>query len=212
MAVLLCAGAVFALAEEGEDVFQHPLGPEKIGRFRDICIRLSEHPVIKGNFEQEKIISSLHRSLVSRGNFIIAADLGMVWETLKPFPSTLVTGRDYLVQSRPGGQKTRLDARGNETFLRLADVISSVFSGNYRGLQDNFEIFFSESTGAWELGLIPLDVSIRNFAARISMAGDTAIRFIRIREQNGDTIRYSLSNQSYPPALSVNEKAFFSFP
>jgi hypothetical protein len=211
IAALLLAGSILA-AEPGEDIFRHPLGHEATGRFREICALLSEHPVIRGTFEQEKTISSLNRSLISGGNFIIAADVGMVWETLKPFPSTLATGRDFLIQSRPGGQKTKLDAHGNETFLRLADVISSVFSGNSQGLLDNFEIFFTEGGGAWEMGLIPLDTSIRSFAAKISMTGDRAIRFILIREQNGDAIRYSLSNHSYPPALSDNEKALFTLP
>jgi hypothetical protein len=216
-AVLLLAGSILS-AEPGDDIFRYPLAYEGTGRFREICVLLSEHPVIKGTFEQEKTISSLNRSLISRGNFIIAADLGMAWETLKPFPSTMVTGRDFLIQSRPGGQKTKLDARGNETFLRLADVISSVFSGNSQGLLDNFENFFTEGGGggtegsAWEMGLIPLDTSIRSFAAKISMTGDRAIRFILIREQNGDTIRYSLSNHSYPPALSDDEKALFILP
>jgi hypothetical protein len=210
--VLLWAVGILAAAELGEDIYNHPLESGKTGRFIEICTILSEHPVIKGNFEQEKTISSLNRSLVSQGNFIIAADLGMVWETLKPFPSTLATGRDFLIQSRPGGRKTKLDARGNETFLRLADVISSVFSGNSRGLLDNFEIYFSEAESGWVLGLIPLDASIRSFAARISMAGDSAIRLIRVREQNGDTIRYSLSNHYYPQALSNDEKALFSLP
>jgi hypothetical protein len=217
IAVLLSIGGILA-AEPGEDIFQHPLGREATGRFREICALLSEHPVIKGTFEQEKTINSLNRSLISRGNFIIAADLGMAWETLKPFPSTLVTGRDFLIQSRPGGQKTKLDARGNETFLRLAGVISSVFSGNSQGLLDNFEIFFTEGGGGgtegspWEMGLIPLDTSIRLFAARISMTGDRAIRLILIREQNGDTTRYSLSDHSYPPLLSDDEKALFVLP
>jgi hypothetical protein len=212
LAILLLGGTILNAAEPEEDIYNHPLEPGKTERFMEICAMLSEHPVIKGIFEQEKVISSLNRSLISQGNFIIAADLGMVWETLKPFPSTLATGRDFLVQSRPGGRRTRLDAGGNETFLRLADVISSVFSGNSRGLLDNFEIYFSEASGSWALGLIPLDVSIRSFAARISMAGDSAIRLIRVREQNGDTIRYSLSSHSYPPALSNDEKALFTIP
>jgi hypothetical protein len=211
-AALFWIAGMLAAAEPEEEIYNHPLDSGRKSRFIAICAMLSEHPVIKGTFEQEKTISSLNRSLVSQGNFIIAADLGMVWETLKPFPSTLATGRDFLIQSRPGGRKTKLDAGGNETFLRLADVISSVFSGNSRGLMDNFEIYFSEAEGAWTLGLIPLDVSIRSFAARISMAGDSAIRLIRVREQNGDTIRYSLSGHSYPPALRGDEKDFFSVP
>jgi len=203
---------LWAQAPEG-DIFRHPLGPQTADAFRTTCSRLAQHPFIQGNFEQEKNLSRLERTLKSSGNFIITADQGMVWDTIKPFPSTLALGRDYLIQSRPGGQKTVLSAQGNETFLRMAEVISTVFSGNAQGLLDNFAVYYSGSAaGAWELGLSPLDKAINSFAERIVMKGDAAIRSIQIYEQNGDTIKYILSNHSYPAELGVHEKALFSYP
>ena len=176
------------------------------------CSRLAEHPFIKGNFEQEKTLSRLNRSLKSSGNFIIAVETGMVWETAKPFPSTLVLGKDYLIQLRPSGQKTVLSAQGNETFVRMAEVLSAVFSGRSQGLLENFEVYFTGNSTAWELGLIPKDKAIGSFAQRIVMRGDTAIRVIQIYEQNGDAIQYILSNHSYPAELNANEKNLFTLP
>ena len=195
-----------------EAVFSNPLEPKTMEAFKTTCSRLAEHPCITGNFEQEKILSRLDRSLKSSGSFIIAAGLGMAWDTVKPFPSTLVLGKDYLIQSRPGGQKTLLNAQGNETFIRLAEIISTVFSGNARGLLDNFDVYYSGSAAAWELGLIPRDKTVGSFAETIIIKGDNAIRFIQICEQNGDMIKYILSNHRYPPELSIYEKALFSFP
>ena len=210
---LFLAGAAQAQAQEGE-IFRYPLGPQTADAFRTTCSRLAQHKFIRGNFEQEKTLGRLERSLKSSGNFIIAADQGMVWDTVKPFPSTLTLGKDFMIQSRPGGQRTVLSAQGNETFLRMAEVISAVFSGNARGLLDNFEIFYSGgvSGAAWEIGLSPLHKAINSFAERIVMKGDSAIRSIQIYEQNGDSIQYILSNHSYPAELSVHEKALFSYP
>jgi outer membrane lipoprotein-sorting protein len=184
-------------------------------RFNSVCADLAKHQFIKGQFEQTKTISRLKRSLVSQGNFIIAADTGMVWETLKPFPSTMAVGRDYLIQSVPNGAKTKMDAAENETFLRLSDTLSAIFTGNSKQLLDNFDNYFTEGAGAsWTLGLIPRDKAIQNFAARIIMSGVqsgvTVIHTISIYEQNGDFIRYMLSNHSYPEGLSSGEKALFS--
>ena len=212
------AGLTQAQAQEGE-IFRHPLGPQTEEAFRTTCSRLAQHKFIRGSFEQEKTLSRLERTLKSSGNFIIAADQGMVWDTVKPFPSTLTLGRDFMIQSRPGGQKTVLSAQGNETFLRMAEVISAVFSGNVQRLRDNFEIYYSGgaagaavAAGAWEMGLSPLDRAINAFAEKIIMTGDTAIRSIQIYEQNGDSIKYILSNHGYPAELSVHEKAFFLHP
>jgi len=136
----------------------------------------------------------------------------MVWDTVRPFPSTLTLGKDYMIQFRPGGKKNVLSARGNETFLRMAEVISAVFSGNSRGLLDNFKVYYSDGAGAWEIGLTPLNGAIGSFAEKIIMKGGAAIKSILIYDQNGDTVQYILSNHSYPEELDANEKSFFSFP
>jgi hypothetical protein len=195
-----------------EEIFRHPLDTKTMEAFKTTCSRLAEHPVVQGNFEQEKTLIRLKRVLTSSGNFIIASGMGMVWDTVKPFASTLVLGKDYLIQSRPGGQKTVLSAQGNEIFLRMAEVISAVFSGNSQGLIDNFDIFYNGSAAAWELGLSPKNTAIGSFAEKIMMKGDAAIKSIIIYEQNGDTVQYLLSNHRYPVELNVNEKAFFTLP
>jgi len=94
--------------------------------------------------------------------------------------------------------------------LRLAEVISAVFSGNAQGLAGNFEIYYANVANSWELGLIPLDRAINSFAERIIMQGDAVIRSIEITEQNGDSIKYLLSNHNFPTELNADEQALFS--
>ena len=197
---------------QNEDVFRYPLTAQTTAAFRATCANLARHSNTRGNFEQEKILSRLNRSLKSSGKFIIAAGSGMVWDTLNPFPSTLVLGADYLIQSRPGGHKTVLSAQGNEVFLSMAQVISAVFSGNAQGLENNFRIYYFTAFNSWELGLIPLDRAINSFAQRIIMKGDSVIKTINITEQSGDSTIYILSNHNFPEALNADERALFSLP
>jgi hypothetical protein len=197
--------------EADSEIFRFPLTSETRDSFAGICANLAEHPVIKGTFEQAKNISRLNRSLLSRGNFIIAADMGMVWKTLSPFPSTMAVGRDFIIQSDVSGFRTKIEARGNETFLRLSETISAVFSGNSQKLTENFEIFFTQSGKSWTLGLLPSEKSIRSFADRIILNGDSVIRSINLYEQNGDSIRYALSEHIFSEVLSPDEKALFSY-
>jgi len=211
LVLFFCTAGLWAQTAT-EEIFRHPLESKTTEAFKTTCSRLAEHPVVLGNFEQEKTLSRLKRTLKSSGNFIIASGLGMVWDTVKPFASTLALGKDYLIQSRPGGQKTVLSAQGNETFLRMAEVISAVFSGDSQGLMDNFNIFYVGSPAAWELGLSPKNTAIGSFAEKIIMKGDTAIRSIIIYEQNGDTIQYFLSNHRYSAELNANEKVLFALP
>jgi hypothetical protein len=200
-----------------DEIFSHPLEETNRQRFIALCGDLAKNPVIKGQFEQTKTINRLKRTLVSQGNFTIAPDLGMIWDTLSPFPSTMAVGKDYLVQSTPSGGKSKMDAKGNETFLRLAETISAIFTGNSRLLLNNFENYFSESGNSWTVGLIPGEKTIRSFAERIVMGGEysangksAVIQSITLYEQNGDIIRYSLSNHYYPGAISADDQTLFS--
>jgi len=202
---------VFAYAQE-EDIFSYPLSPRTKESFRAVCAQISKNPVVRGNFNQEKKITNLERSIVSSGEFIIASDMGMVWDTLKPFSSTLVLGGDYMIQSRRGGQRKVIDAKGNETFLRMAQVLSAVFSGNAENLENNFYVFYKSDNSSWEIGLKPLDMTINMFAQRIIITGDTAIKSIFLIEKNNDTIKYTLSDHNVSGALTENEKKYFKLP
>ncbi len=209
----ICGGLLWAqrsVSSPAEEVFSRPLSPAASGRFYEICAVLSEKPITRGVFSQGKTIARLNRTLVSGGNFIIHAELGILWETLTPFPSVMAVGRDYVVQSGPNGSAVRIDAAGNETFIRLSETISAVFSGDAQALLGGFEVFFTEKGGRWELGLIPRESAVRSFASAITMSGDSVIRRVTLYEQNGDSIRYELSGHVFPGELKESEKKLFA--
>jgi len=208
----LCFFLVISHVWAEDDVFHYTLTPQTTVTFNTICENLAKNPIIKGNFVQEKHLTRFNRSLESSGNFIIAVKQGMVWETLKPFPSTMVMGNDFIMQSRPDGRKSVLSAQGNETFTQMASVISAVFSGQSQGLLKNFDVYFSGSVSDWTMGLLPRDSVFASFIAKIILSGDSVMRSIKLFEQSGDTTTYTLSNQSYPAGLNDDEKALFSIP
>jgi len=198
-------------AEEKNSLFDNPLSLQTTDSFTKVSAKLAEHKIVKGNFEQKKILKQLNRVLASSGNFLIVSELGMVWDTLKPFPSAMTLGKNYIIQSR-GSQRTVLSALGNETFIRMAEVLSAVFTGNAEKLTENFDIYFIGVITNWEMGLIPKDKFIASITERIVMKGDSAIKTIYINEQNGDSTEYILSNHSYPTELNANERAYFTLP
>ncbi|MDR0599435.1 MAG: outer membrane lipoprotein carrier protein LolA [Treponema sp.] len=191
-----------------DEVFSRPLTAETRPRFDRVCAALAEHRVIRGEFVQTKTLSRLGRSLVSRGTFAVDADRGMIWDTRVPYPSVMALGGDFIIQAG-GGAVSRLDAGGNETFTRISQTMSAVFTGNARKLTEAFEVYFSESGGGWKLGLLPKDSSIRAFARAIVIQGDSVLRRMLLLEQSGDSILYELSNHAYSPALSADEASLF---
>jgi hypothetical protein len=210
--LFLCFFFIVSYVWAEEDVFRFPLSPQTTNTFNAVCTNLAANPIVKGNFVQEKYLTRFDRSLMSSGNFIIAVEHGMVWETLRPFPSTMVLGKQFILQSRPDGRTSVLSAQGNETFTQMADVISMVFSGQSQGLLENFEVYFLGSVSNWTIGLLPRDSVFASFVTRITMSGDSAIRSIRLFEPNNDIITYTLSNLSFPARLNAHEEAFFTAP
>ena len=208
---VLCFFFVFS-SVWAQDVFLHPLVPQTMATFNTVSANLAGNPITRGNFAQENYLSRFNRSLRSSGNFLITVEQGMVWETLQPFPSTMVLGRHFMLQSRPDGRTSILSAQGNETFTQMADVMSLIFSGQSQGLLENFEVYFLGSVSDWTIGLLPRDSVIASFVMRITMSGDSAIRSIRLFEQNGDIVTYTLSNHSFPTGLDEHEEAFFTIP
>jgi hypothetical protein len=199
-------------------VFDHPLSGQTLVRFDAICAQLASRPYTKGVFVQTRTLRRQNRSLLSSGDFIIAADLGVVWLTKSPVPSITALGRDYMIQSVPGGTGTRIDAAGNDIFISMADTISSLFTGNAQRLKSGFDNYCMEAQTVsgtfWTVGLVPKDRTFRNYAQRIVIAGfyverGAVIQTITIHERSGDSLAYAFSEQSFPVSLETNEQAYF---
>jgi hypothetical protein len=191
-----------------ENVFSHPLNAENRRGFDRVCAALSGHRVIRGNFTQTKTFFRAGRSLVSRGLFAVDAARGMIWDTREPFPSVMAVGRDFIVQTG-GGRKNRVDAAGNETFIRISGTMSAVFTGNEAKLLEGFDVCFTEGGGSWTMGLVPRDGATKAFARSIVLSGDADLREVSLLEQNGNSVRYELSAHSYGAALSAAEAGYF---
>jgi hypothetical protein len=199
-------------------VFDYPLSAQNSENFNAICAQLSSRPYTKGVFEQTRTLRKQKRSLVSSGDFIVAADLGLVWITKAPVPSLTTLGRDYMIQSVPGGTRTKIDAKGNDIYINMADTISSLFTGNTQKIKSGFENYYTETQGAngktWTLGLVPKERTFRNYAQRIVLEGfngseGAVIRLIVIYERNGDSLSYAFSEQNFPTSLETYEQAYF---
>jgi hypothetical protein len=215
LVIILMGGAVYLPAQS--PVFDHPLSTQNLASFDAICAQLSGRPYTKGIFEQTRIIRR-QKPLVSSGDFIVVADVGLVWITKSPVPSTTTLGRDYMIRSVPGGTSTRVDAKGNDMYISMADTIGSLFTGNAEKLKSNFDNFYAETATAngknWTIGLIPRNRAFRNFAQQIILEGfdsgqGAVIRSIAIYEKNGNNLTYAFSEQSFPAALEAHEKAYF---
>ena len=181
----------------------------------DVLYSITSHKVTTGDFNQEKTAPNLKRPLKSSGKFIFS-ETGIVWQTQKPFPSTMAVTKDSMTMTAANGKKTVTDGSTNEVFKSVAATLTALFSGNRSELEKHFEIKdFSANASTWKVSLTPKDKTIAQALTKIDMSGaangkKSSLDTMVVSQSDASTTKYDLLNQIYKEELSNEEKAFFA--
>ena len=174
-------------------------------QLEDVYKRISAHPVTKGEFTQEQYIKVANRSLISRGNFVMAADKGVIFEIAEPFPSSMVVTEDKLVQTLSGNVVAVMDGKENAMFKNIAKIIHSVFSNDVQVLKDNFQV--SVTGGPKDVvELVPKDPLLSMMFLKITLAVGDSIDSVSVIEAGGNWVNYNFNNKSFPEKLTSDEE------
>ena len=175
-----------------------------------VCKSLASHPNTTGDFTQIKTLQTNGRKLTSTGKFIFSTT-GILWQTEKPFPSSLILTKDAMVQIAANGKKSVMSGKDNQIFANISETLSSVFSGNVDALKKNFECeLIQETNNSWKILLTPKDSTIASVMQSMVLAGSGAdLSSLEMSEMSENTIRYEFKNQKYPEELSADEKQIF---
>lgn len=181
---------------------------------KSVCDGLSKTPITKGDFTQIKTINAKGRTLKSSGNFIISLE-GIMWKTLKPFPSNLIVTENAMIQIAADGKKNVMSASDNQIFQNISKTLRSVFAGDSKELENNFKVAFeNKENSLWSVVLTPKDSTIAAVMQTLELSGSSTntqvtLLSLELQETSNNKIRYEFSNQIYPKELTTDEKAFF---
>ena len=181
---------------------------------KSVCDGLSKTPITKGDFTQIKTINAKGRTLKSSGQFIISLE-GIMWKTLKPFPSNLIVTENAMIQIAADGKKNVMSASDNQIFQNISKTLRSVFAGDSKELENNFKVSFeNKENGLWSVVLTPKDSTIAAVMQTLELSGSSTntqvtLLSLELQETSNNKIRYEFSNQIYPKELTTDEKAFF---
>jgi hypothetical protein len=166
------------------------LAAAPIGKIQAV---LAKPATLCGRFDQTKQLAGLKKPLASSGRFCLAADKGVVWRTLQPFPSTLRVTRDEIVQTQGGRIALRLDAKQEPTVRLINGVLFSLLAGDMAQLETLFEVDGAIRGNAWNVALKPREPGLAKAIAGIALDGDAYVKSITIIEPNGDrsSIRFA---------------------
>ncbi|WP_255989072.1 outer membrane lipoprotein carrier protein LolA [Chitinolyticbacter albus] len=172
--------------------------------------RLAQPPVLRGEFEQRKQVAGFKKPLLSRGDFIVARERGVLWRTTSPFASQLRLTRNEIVATQGGQVAFRLDAAKEPSVRMINALLFALLNGDIDALTEHFGVDGEASGQQWQLVLTPKSAALARLMTRVSLSGDQYVRQIDIAEANGDrtAIRFS-AQHSTPSRLSGEEAARF---
>ncbi len=170
--------------------------------------RVAKVDVLRGEFTQEKQVAGFKNPLRSQGRFVLAQDHGVVWTTLKPFPSEVVVTRDRILsRQNDGSSRVELDGRQQPAMRSVNAIMFALMSGDAQALSAQFTVKVEVLPGnAWRMQLTPRSAMLGKVFAQLTLSGDRYVREVQINEANQDVTRIHFAGMSdTPAALSADE-------
>ncbi len=176
-----------------------------------ITASVARPQVLRGQFTQEKQVSGFKNPLRSQGQFLVAREHGVVWTTLRPFPSEVVITADRILsRQRDGSTRVELDARQQPAMRSVNAIMFALISGDVQSLSSQFTIKAEREGQGWRLLLTPRSAMLAKAFQSLSLQGDRYVRQVEIVEANQDRTRIQFSGLSEAPAtLSTDEARRF---
>lgn len=171
--------------------------------------RIAQVPVLRGEFTQEKRLQGFRNPLKSQGRFLIARERGVLWSTLKPFPSDAVLTRDrILTRQADGRSRVEVDARQQPALRSVNAMMFALMSGDVQALTARFNLQPTLlANGGWRLVLTPKPGAMAQAFQRVTLEGDRYVRSVDIEEPSGDRTQLRFTGMVDLPARLTADEA-----
>jgi outer membrane lipoprotein-sorting protein len=172
--------------------------------------QLAKPSVIHGHFVQEKHLRSLPQPLTSKGDFVLAKDLGLLWLLSTPLK------QDYRITSAGIARRAmEEDGRwqmlpGKSAGAEQNRLFLAVLQGDSSGLQRDFDLQLSGDAQAWQLTLVPRSLLLKQVFKQINIDGGALVQRIELLETQGDSTLLKMIDSTSATPLSDSERADFA--
>ena len=173
----------------------------------DVRSRLAQPTVLRGEFEQAKQVRGFKKQLLSKGDFLVARERGVVWRTREPFAGVLKLTPNEIVATQGGDVAFRLSASTEPTVRVINSLMFSLLNGDVAALGEQFTLSGTVDAKTWSLVLVPKQAAFAKILTRVELGGDSYVRRIVMDEANGDKTTISFHGQRPDPAKLTAEEA-----
>ncbi|MBS7662298.1 outer membrane lipoprotein carrier protein LolA [Pseudomonas lalucatii] len=169
--------------------------------------RLATQAVVRGPFVQEKHLRALERPLTSRGQFVLSAEHGLLWQLRSPLQLDYRIDRAGVARHTGSGWQA---LPGQDMAAQQSRLFLALLRGDRSGLERDFDLRLSGSGEAWTLRLTPRALLLRQVFSAIHIQGGAQVERIELLETQGDRTLLRLPQSRADVALQAQERDAFA--
>ena len=190
-------------------IFLAPTAKAQSVQMKQVFEQLGSTPIVRAQFEQQKKLTSLNKTYVSKGVVLFSKSQGVLWQIQSPVKADLVVTPHKLVQKT---LRTSSQIEINKTpYGSVATMFLQLMSGNEAALNKNFHVVSaSHSPTQWNVSLTPKSSLFKKLFVRVDAQGQRYVDRILIEEQASNRTIINFSQQtSQPQTLTAAENELF---
>ena len=172
-----------------------------------LSVQLAKPAVIQGDFIQEKHLRALPQPLVSKGQFVLARDHGLLWLLKTPLQQDYRINADGIARRDADGwhmlPSKSAGAEQNRLFF-------AVLQGDSSGLQRDFDLNLQGDAQHWQLHLTPNSLLLKQVFNRIDITGGELVERIELLETQGDSTVLRMPASSSTGSLTEEQQHDFA--
>lgn len=171
----------------------------------DLSKQLGEPAVIKGSFIQEKHLRALPQPLVSKGQFVLARDHGLLWLLQTPLKQDYRLNAQGIARRDPSGWQM---LPGKSAGAEQNRLFFAVLQGDSSGLQRDFELSLQGDAKHWQLRLTPRSLLLQQVFSQIDIDGGQYVERIQLLETQGDSTVLRMPSSSSASLTDTERRDF----
>jgi outer membrane lipoprotein-sorting protein len=165
---------------------------------------------IESDFTQEKKLSILSNTLVSKGHFCFRRENNIRWEYLQPYKYLIIISQDKIYIKEEKDQK-QYDIQSNRMFQEMNKFISGCIQGDILKNDKEYKIGYFEDSRYFFVTLVPVAEKMRQMLNEIQIwfdRTDLTVARIRMMESGGDYTKIDFVNKKQNTEIPVEKFSF----
>lgn len=165
---------------------------------------------IESDFTQEKKLSILSNTLVSKGHFCFRRENNIRWEYLQPYKYLIIISEDKIYIKEEKDQK-QYDIQSNRMFQEMNRFISGCIQGDILKNDKDYKIGYFEDDRYFFVTLVPVAEKMRQMLNEIQIwfdRTDLTVARIRMMESGGDYTRIDFLNKKLNTDIPAEKFSF----